>query len=495
MNRFHHYFLLIFRLFHFGKVSVCAVLLVLNSSFLTSQQLPVLNQSLYNPYLFNPAYAGKAAYTQIYLNIRDQWREMPESPFFCSLSADGRLRNENSGLGFQLQTDRQPIIQNITSFVTYRHLVKLNKDHSLRMALSGGLFLNSINLSHIDAESPTETTLMEKSNSKAAFDANAGIIYGFKKFELGVAALQLINSDFRYHNRATDHGFTYRLIRCFTANASYRFDAGKDWNITPSAILYSTQGMPVYAMTSCKLDYLGDYSLAVGYRSDRSIAVSCAMVISGAFTLGYSFETPVNKYGASLGNTHEITLGIRLFGRSGAPASRNDVSRKEVEQLADIIRMQSLQIDELAAETEKLRNDAEKQQQRYDSKQAELEALIARVAEQTVSQRQETEKLIEESPSPTELSEQAPLEPESGRYAVIVGAYVRLEDAKLYQKMLERDLNVVSWVFERQSGQVRYLVYSKIIQTRQEAQTEFDRLNGLGIEKFKQGRLWLYRFQ
>jgi type IX secretion system PorP/SprF family membrane protein len=460
-----------------------------------AQQLPVLNQSLFNPYLLNPAYAGMNPYTQVFLNVRDQWSGMPGAPFFYSLSADGRLRNERSGIGFQLQGDRQPLIHNISGMFTYRHLVKIGQSHSIRLALSGGLLYNSIDLANADASSPTESTLMERSNSKAAFDVHAGLVYRFRKLELGFAALQLNNSYYRYVNSATGEGLTYKLIRCFNAHASYRFDAGGDWNITPSAILYSTQGMPAYALASCRVEYLGDYWLAAGYRTDRSIAVSCGVAISGRLCLGYSFEAPVNRYASVIGNTHEVTVGIRLFGRSGEPAGRREVSRKEVEQLSNAVQLQSQQIDELTEETGRLKDDAAKQQQRYDSQRAELETLIARTAAQTSSQRDEMEKVRDGSLTPEQLADEPSPAPEAGRYAVIAGAYNSLDDARLYRKILERELGIVTWVHERRGGQVRFLVYTRIVRTKAEAQGEYDRLYDLNIERYKQGSLWLYQLK
>jgi type IX secretion system PorP/SprF family membrane protein len=461
----------------------------------TAQQAHILNQSLVNPYLLNPAYAGLNSYTQLFLTVRNQWHGMPGAPFFCSFSADGQLRSDKSGLGFILQNDRQPMIQNITGMLTYRHLVRINSNHSIRLALSGGLLHNSINLTGVDAASPGESTLMEKDNSRAAFDVNAGIIYRFKKLELGFASLQLSGTDYSYINSATGDGLTYRLIRYFNAGASYRFDTGKEWSVIPSAILYSTHGMPAHTLASCKVEYMGDYWLAGSYRTGRSVAVSLGMVISGRLNVGYSFESAVSRYGSALGNTHEITVGIRLFGRNGEPASRREVSRREVEQLSDIIRLQSQRIDELVEETVELKDDAAQQHQRYDSQRAELEALIALTAEQAAAHREETERLKDESVSPAQIDEEQTHTTEAGRYAVVVGAYTRLDDAKLYQKILERELGLVTWIRERQGGKVRFLVYSSIVRTGEEALTEYDRLYDLGIERYRQGELWLYRFK
>ena len=150
-----------------GRIFLIFLLVfVLHSSFFIcfAQQSPVLNHGLFNPYLHNSAYAGTSSYSPIFLNVRDQWREMPGSPFFVSLSVDGQLRNENSGVGFMIQNDRQPLIQNFSGMFTFGHSVNFNQNHSIRLALSGGLFHNSINLAGIKAASPTESTLMEKNN-------------------------------------------------------------------------------------------------------------------------------------------------------------------------------------------------------------------------------------------------------------------------------------------------------------------------------------------
>jgi type IX secretion system PorP/SprF family membrane protein len=410
---------------------------------------------------------------------------MPESPFYYSLAADGRLFNEKQGVGFRLQGDRQPVINNISGMFTYRYRIKLNDSHSIRMALSAGLIHNSINLLNIDAQSPSESTLSQKNLSKAGFNVEAGLVYKFRDFELGFAALQLNSNSLEYYRSGYDNKVSYNLIRHFNASAKYRFTTGNYWHITPSAILYSTQGMPAYLLASCTIDYGDDYWLGIGYRSDKSLAVSAGMVISGRLNIGYSFEFPMNSYATHLGNTHEVTLGIRLFGRSGEPESRKSASRKDLEQLSEVIRSQSQEIDGLAYQNKQLKEEIDEQKNRFDSREEEIKRLI----EQTVGEREEAVQAKTESVTPEQLDSV----PHAGkeRYLVIVGAYSRLEDAKLFQKILERELGLVTWVHARQSGKVTYLVYSRIVKTKNDALSEFDRLYDLDIERYKQGELWI----
>ena len=308
--------------------------------------------------------------------------------------------------------------------------------------------------------------------------------------------MHLFNTNYKYINSATDDGMTYRLIRSFNANTSYRFDIDAKWNITPSVILYSTQGMPVYSMATLGVEYLNDYRLAVGYRTDQSLVVSYSMFLSGNLFIGYSFELPMNNYAAATGNTHEITLGIRLFGRSGAaPANRREVSRRDLEQLSEIVRMQSMQIDELMEETEKLKNNAARQQQRFDSQRAELEDIIARTAEMITTHSEEIENLKKESITPEEIDQTSDeITQKIGNYAVILAVYNRLEDAKLYQKIIERELGLESSIYDR-GGQTPFLVYSRTVGTTQEAQAEYRRLLNMGIENYIYGNLWIYQIK
>jgi type IX secretion system PorP/SprF family membrane protein len=452
------------------------------------QQIPVLNQSLHNGFLLNPALAGSHSWTQAFLHVRDQWSSMPGAPFSYALSVDGRLKNEHSAVGFLLQGDRQPAISNLSGMLTYRYMAKLAGQHTLSMALSAGMLHNSIDMNRIDAASPTENTLSEKSLSKAGFNVNAGLAYRFKTFELGFAALQLTNTSYDYMNAATGDGLKYHLVRCFNAHASWRYDAGTRWSITPAAILYSTQGMPAYVLGACKTTFLDDYWLAAGYRTDKSLAFSCGALISERIDVGYSFELPVGSYRTHLGNTHEITLGIRIFGRSGEPENRRNVTQKDLAQVTDLLKIQAQQIDELNQKADRQKEQTEAQQQRYDSQRAEVEALIAKAA----SQKEERE---EQAIRPEQLDSVASdAQPDAdGRYIVVTGAYNSLEDAKLFQKVLEREQGLITWIYATRGSMKRYLVYSRIVRTKDEALKEYDRLYEMKIEQYKQGALWIHR--
>jgi type IX secretion system PorP/SprF family membrane protein len=452
------------------------------------QQSPVLNQVYSNSLLLNPANAGLQSYTQVCLNVRDQWSTMPDAPVYYSLSVDGRLRNERSGIAFQLQNDKQAMINNLSGMISYRYTAKINEFHAIRMALSMGLLYNSINLTNLRAQSPYESTLMEHAASKAGFTADAGLVYCYKSFELGFAARQLTNTAYRYNNSGQDEGMVYRLLRYFVASAAYKWKVAKDWDVSPSAILYSAQGMPAYVLASCMVSFQDDYRMGVGYRTDRSLAFSAGVVLYGRLNLGYSFELPVNKYANVIGNTHEVTLGIRLFGRSD-PATRREVSRKELEQLVNIVQMQSQDIDALTQQAGKIAGDVQTQQTRYDSQRAEIDSLIRRSMQQRTAVEEARTAAIPVEQLDTVASA------EQGRFLVVVGAYSSLGDAKLYQKILEREPGIVTWVHVRQSGQIRYLIYSRIVKTKQEARSEYDRLYNMDVERYKQGDLWLFQLK
>ena len=82
-------------------------------------------------------------------------------------------------------------------------------------------------------------------------------------------------------------------------------------------------------------------------------------------------------------------------------------------------------------------------------------------------------------------------DPTLDKFYVVTGAYFGIDDAKLLQKILKREMNLDTRVVSR-SDRRFFFVVSKEVKTNAEAQEEMKRLNEIGIKKYINGNLWIY---
>jgi hypothetical protein len=74
---------------------------------------------------------------------------------------------------------------------------------------------------------------------------------------------------------------------------------------------------------------------------------------------------------------------------------------------------------------------------------------------------------------------------------VILGVYYRIPDAKIFQKILEREAGLDTWIIPSTDGKY-YFVYSKTVFSKAEANAELKRLMDMDIQKYINGNLWFY---
>ena len=114
------------------------ILLISLGFFAKAQQLPQFTQYMINDYVFNPAIAGIESSYQMKTNIRNQWIGIVDAPRTTVLSAYGKYRESNVGLGGVVFSDQVgPTSRNGMS-LSYAYHFSLTEKMKMSLALSGG---------------------------------------------------------------------------------------------------------------------------------------------------------------------------------------------------------------------------------------------------------------------------------------------------------------------------------------------------------------------
>ncbi len=453
-----------------------------------AQQVPVLTQSQINPFLLNPAYAGQSDYANVYLHTRSLWTAMPDAPQQYYLTADGALNNAKVGLGFTLHANIEPIIRNIGALLTYRYKIRLAEHHFLSGGLSGGFLQNSLDFDKAIVENPLELADFRGSWSKFNFDFNIGLLYQFRGLEIGAVVKQLINTPFSYEHTTSEKSLTYRLVRHYEFSAAYHWRFSERFALKSLFVTQSTEGMPFNFMLNACVTYMDNYWIGAGYKLQSAYSIIAGLIISDRLTVGYNCDIAASDYRSQFGLTHEVVIGYRFARQSKRATPGETINHSNISRLQQVAQQQSEELDRLKQANTDLKkqvNTQENTKAAYDSRYEEQQKLLEIYA----NERAFTDSLI--AVYSTSLDSITNDSLQTRHYYVVVGSYFKLADAKVFQKILEREINMETKITTSDDGKY-YFVYTRTIDSKSAANNEFSRLTRMNIQKYISGNLWIY---
>lgn len=302
------------------------------SSFMVLQCLTVFAQDLQYSQFFanqldlNPAFAGAQYYHRVIINYRNQWPELGNPYVTYSFSYDRNLRKTHSGIGVQIQQDRQGNNALRTTMVTgiYSYLIKLRKDAGIRLALGASLIQNHIDLSKMnfpDMIDPVYGSVYPHDGSedplvrkKLAADFSTGILGFFDQYHFGVAIQHLGQPSLAFSDDAS-------------LPIKYTVHAGAELPITRNGLrpVYLTLN-PLFMFqkqaSHLQMNYgafinRNDVTMGAWFRQNFDRPVNAVILMAGydskVFRIAYSFDWTLSKLNSVGNGSHEISL-IFLLG-------------------------------------------------------------------------------------------------------------------------------------------------------------------------------------
>jgi len=127
-------------------------------------------QFYFNPYLFNPAYAGINGYTEAYLSYRKQWININDAPEVAGFSFQYATRKRVS-LGLNIVTQDVVALRNTTAMATFAYSIPIATNQSLRFGLSGGVGTNNLHLEEGEYD-PNDATIQNALVNNVYADGN-----------------------------------------------------------------------------------------------------------------------------------------------------------------------------------------------------------------------------------------------------------------------------------------------------------------------------------
>jgi cell division septation protein DedD len=348
---------------------------------------------------------------------------------------------------------------------------------------------------------------------------------------------------------------SFQNIRHFTLNAAYEYKfKGDKWAVKPGVAVRSFQGAN-FLVEGTAIAKWNDFIWAgLGYRQQFGIIALAGVEIADQFTIGYSFDYATGAISNYSSGSHEVLLSYR-FGKRGeeGAAAANRQLRRQAEEIRDlrdenrklredvtaqkeeierIRKVQTTESEEMKKiiEANKVESIPENTAQgsnegtagqsgtakegtgsgdnrgveggASDSRsnvstanQAEMKQLEERLSKLEKQLREaQTNSATDTKETTANEGTEAPAAdyaPKTGKYYIVVGSYFNLEDAKAYQKILQREMGLATQVVSRADRKF-FFVVSKEVKSNAEAQERMKDLKSKGIDNFINGNLWIY---
>ncbi len=353
-----------------------------------AQQIPVLNQYVFNPYLYNPARAGETDFNRISLHHRSQWVEMPDAPITNILTYDMPLRGSNVGIGGMIFSDETHIINNYGAQISYAYHIPFNDDktHRLSIGVSGGILNQRFDFLKANTETEVDPVLLNETENTVTIDLAAGINYKNGGLNIGFSAPQVLGNSLAYREPTNTENVKLSLERHYLLSASYLHKFGKI-SLEPVVLGRFVQGLPFRLDGNLVLGYNDMVWIAGGYRSGTDLGTAAGISGSVAvrakerFTISYTFETPGDSENRSdLGNSHEFGVSYRFGNRNDKELQeRLDRIEKNIESIDKNVNDLEDKVDEENEAIKTRVDELEKKLQDGLLGQEELDALKARV--------------------------------------------------------------------------------------------------------------------
>jgi len=343
------------------KLFTAVLLLIVLTPMLRAQQVPLYQQYFYNPFVYNPAYAGSGDAANVFLIHRAQWSDIPGQPLTTAITFDGPLKPKKIGLGVNLYSDKTDITSRVGVYGSFAYNIGIGDDQNLMFGLSLGGLQNRIDFTNIIVQDTDDPALLASMERKKALDGTFGIAYRWKELHFGVAIPQILASSFEFTPNVGSSRATYNMARHYMGSLDYKFyvNSNKDIALTPMFLVRFMPEAPMQFDANLIFNWRETAFLAVSYRNDYAIGVNARIKLKEKISFGYTYDVISSSINTYSGISHEILLGYTFAGgEKKVDKSELDELQQRIDSLSDALAANQEEIDarynELIAEADSL---------------------------------------------------------------------------------------------------------------------------------------------
>lgn len=243
-----------------------------------AQREVLYEQYIQNPMAINPAFTGMREDFNMTVLLRRRWFTIPNSPITQTFAMDGTVANGKIGLGLQALNDRLSPYYTTGVYGSGAYHWDASVSWRISLGVQGGI--NVLPLYDFASGISTNGVL-------GSFGAGVWVRYA-EQFYAGISKPELLSQNFGSGRQSI---FTYRQPLFVTAGAT--FDAGEQWQVTPSALIVQEKGLPLRVDVGARAWYDEKIGFGAFYRmaAVNYVQLSGEAQLGNNVRLGYIFNS------------------------------------------------------------------------------------------------------------------------------------------------------------------------------------------------------------
>lgn len=262
-------------------------------------------QFYFNPYLFNPAYAGVSGYTEAAIAHRQQWIGFEDSPVVSGFSFQDPLK-KRVFIGFNLSTQKSIALRNTSVLATVGYAIPITENHSLRFAFSGGMTINDVDLEGRDYSN--DPLILAAAQNKVYGEGSFGMLYTIKEFAVGIALPTLFSQQGTGAGILKTHPLEHLLNQLYSVR--YKFNVKSGFAVEPYFLYRLNRDLQNYWEVASLIHYKEKISVGASYQQYNGLAFFMGYTFREDYSIGYGYEVP-NRTSAKA-NSHEFQMKFRF---------------------------------------------------------------------------------------------------------------------------------------------------------------------------------------
>lgn len=270
-----------------------------------AQQDEQMSVYMYNPLYFNPAYAGSRDAINVAAVGRFQWINFDGAPRTQWLSVSAPLLFKSLGVGAHLVHDQTGKRQRTAAYADISGSIRVGKKQDrIALGISAGADIVGFDFSDMSVNDPTDP-LNGVNISTTKPNIGAGIYYYGAHHYVGLSIPRVFEA------KATSGNLVEQLnTRHFFLAAGYVFDLNSVLKLKPSTLIKYTPHAPITFDVDLSLLSYERFWTGLFYRFNESVGASVGFIIKKNYTIGYTYDFPVNGLRTYQGGTHEVFIQL-----------------------------------------------------------------------------------------------------------------------------------------------------------------------------------------
>ena len=293
------------------SIFLLAALAVFHPGQVSAQTEEQVSLYMFNPLLFNPAYAGSRGSISMVGVGRFQWVGIEGAPVSQFVSLHAPLANQNLGLGLHASNDQIGARSRTSVFADVAYHLKLNKrNHRLSFGMSAGADWQVFDFNKLYTADPNDPVYTYYA-SKVRPNFGAGLYYYGTRHYVGLSVPRLLR------NRLGDDVVIGEALqrRHFYLTGGYVAKLNSLVDFKPSVLVKVTENAPVTFDINANFFIMNTLWIGPFYRFNESVGMNLAFQVKEFMTFGYAFDFPyngLNVFRANNRGTHEVMISFDL---------------------------------------------------------------------------------------------------------------------------------------------------------------------------------------